>query len=150
MADALVEAVTGGGVKANIQVTATVETLAGLPGSQAADQQYGLPVSSQAVEQLACDCSITRVLLDSQSQVIDVGRARRVPSLPVRRALDARDRGCKWPGCDRPAKWCASHHLKHWTKDGSTDVDNLVLLCHRHHTLVHRGRRSSNQMTAGC
>ena len=139
MADALVEAVTGGGVKANIQVTATVETLAGLPGSQAADQQYGLPVSSEAIEQLACDCSITRVLLDSQSQVIDVGRAKRVPSLPVRRALDARDRGCKWPGCDRPAKWCASHHLKHWTKDGPTDLDNLVLLCHRHHTLVHRG-----------
>ena len=139
MADALLEAVTGGGIKANIQVTATVETLAGLAGSSAADLQYGLPISSEALAQLACDCSITRVLLDSESQVIDLGRAKRLPSEPMRRALEARDRGCRWPECDRPAKWCASHHLVPWTEDGATDLDKLVLLCHRHHTLVHKG-----------
>jgi uncharacterized protein DUF222/HNH endonuclease len=139
MADAMLEAVTGGGIKANIQVTATVETLARLAGSSAADLQYGLPISSEALGQLACDCSITRVLLDSESQVIDLGRAKRLPSAPMRRALEARDGGCRWPECDRPAKWSASHHLIPWTEDGPTDLDKLVLLCHRHHKLVHEG-----------
>lgn len=70
--------------------------------------------------------------------VIDVGRANRVPSPPVRRALEARDKGCRWPNCERPATWSAAHHLVHWTRGGPTDLDNLVLLCHRHHSLVHR------------
>ncbi|HET7465234.1 MAG TPA: DUF222 domain-containing protein, partial [Candidatus Dormibacteraeota bacterium] len=124
----------------SIQVTTTLETLAGLAGAPAADLQYGPPVSVETLRQLACDCSITRVLLDSESQVIELGRARRLPSAPMRRGLEARDKGCKWPGCDRPSKWCASHHLDHWTRDeGPTDIDNMVLLCHRHHALVHTG-----------
>jgi len=139
MADALVELASGGEIKASLQVTATVETLASLSGAACADIQHALPISSESVKQLACDCSITRVLLDSESQVVDVGRAKRVPSAPVRRALEARDKGCRWPSCDRPAGWCASHHLVHWTDDGLTDPDNLILLCHRHHTLVHKG-----------
>jgi uncharacterized protein DUF222 len=139
LADALVELASGGEVKANLQVTATVETLASMAGAPCADIQHALPISSQSVEQLACDCSITRVLLDSESQVVDVGRAKRVPSAPMRRALDARDGGCRWPQCDRPANWCASHHLLHWARNGPTELDNLVLLCHRHHTLVHKG-----------
>lgn len=140
MADALVDAVAGGTGKANIQVTTTVERLAGLAGSPAADLQYGAPVSVETLRRLACDCSITRVLLDSESQVIELGRAKRLPSAPMRRALEARDKGCKWPGCDRPAKWCAPHHFKHWAQHGgTTDLDNLVLLCHRHHSLVHVG-----------
>jgi hypothetical protein len=139
LADALVEMASGGEVKASLQVTATVETLAALSGAPCADIQRALPISSQAAEKLACDCAITRVLLDSESVVIDVGRARRVPSPPVRRALEARDGGCRWPQCERPAKWSAAHHLVHWTRGGATDLDNLVLLCHRHHSLVHEG-----------
>lgn len=140
LADALVDAVAGGTGKASIQVTTTVETLAGLAGSPAADLQYGPPVSVETLRRLACDCSITRVLLGAESQVIEPGRARRLPSAPMRRALEARDKGCKWPGCDRPARWCAPHHFRHWTQDdGPTDIDNLVLLCHRHHSLVHAG-----------
>ena len=57
----------------------------------------------------------------------------------TRRALNLRDRHCAWPGCDRPANWTAAHHLKHWTRGGPTDLDNLVLLCHRHHWMVHEG-----------
>ena len=140
MADALVEAVSDGDVKASIQVTTTIETLAGLSGSQAAEIQYGLPVSSATVERLGCDCSVTRIILDSESQVIDVGRARRVVSPAQRRALSARDGGCVWPGCERPATWSAAHHLIHWIRGGRTEMDNLVLLCYRHHSLVHEGR----------
>ncbi|HSP08070.1 MAG TPA: HNH endonuclease signature motif containing protein, partial [Candidatus Dormibacteraeota bacterium] len=86
-----------------------------------------------------CDCSVTRVLLDSESTVIDVGRSKRVVSGPARRALNARDRHCRWPRCDRPASWSAAHHVVHWINGGSTDLDNLVLLCHRHHRMVHEG-----------
>jgi hypothetical protein len=79
------------------------------------------------------------VLLGPDSAVLDVGRARRLPSVPARRALHARDGGCVWLGCDRMAGWTAAHHLIHWAKGGATDLDNLVLICHRHHWLVHEG-----------
>ncbi len=139
LADALVELAGGGEPKANIQVTATLETLMGLVGSPAADVEFTLPVSSTAVERLACDSTINRVLLDAKSVVIDVGQTERVVRGARRRALNARDGGCRWPGCDRPASKSAAHHIVHWVRGGPTDLDNLVLLCHRHHWLVHEG-----------
>jgi hypothetical protein len=71
--------------------------------------------------------------------VIDVGRARRVVSGPAVRALRVRDRGCRFPGCDRPANWTQAHHIVAWSKGGKTDVSGLVLLCLFHHRLVHEG-----------
>lgn len=138
-ADALVEAVSGGEPKAHIQVTTTLETLMGLAGSPAADIEHTLPVSSTAVGRLACDCTISRVLVNAESLVIDVGRSERVVKGAKRRALNARDGGCRWPGCDRPASSTAAHHIVHWAHGGPTDLDNMVLLCHRHHWLVHEG-----------
>jgi hypothetical protein len=88
---------------------------------------------------LACDCSVTRILLDSDSMVIDVGRARRVISGPQRKALNARDRGCVWPGCERPPTWTSGHHLVHWIHGGGGDLKDLALLCYRHHWMVHEG-----------
>jgi hypothetical protein len=137
--DALVELAAGGGSQAQIQVTSSIETLLGLAGAPAADMEHSLPISSKAVERLACDSSIARVLLDSDSMVIDVGRSKRVVSEPARRALGARDGACRWPACDRPASRCAAHHVVHWIHGGDTDLDNLVLLCHRHHRMVHEG-----------
>ena len=139
LADALVELAGGGEQPAHLQVTSSVETLLGLAGAPAAEVEFSLPVSSRTVERLACDSAITRVLLDQDSVVIDVGRAKRVVSGPARRALHARDRHCTWPGCDRPASWSAAHHVVHWTHGGTTDLDNLVLLCHRHRWMVHEG-----------
>jgi hypothetical protein len=101
--------------------------------------EFSLPISSKTVERLACDCSVTRILLDSDSMVIDVGRAKRVTSGPQRKALNARDKGCIWPGCDRPASWASGHHLKHWIHGGGSDLENLALLCYRHHWNVHEG-----------
>jgi hypothetical protein len=137
--DALVELASGGGSQAQIQVTSSIETLLGLAGASAAEMEFSLPVSSTTVERLACDSSIARVLLDSESVVIDVGRSKRVVSEPARRALTARDGNCRWPGCDRPASWSAAHHVVHWIHGGTTDLDNLILLCHRHHWMVHEG-----------
>src|ERR1700686_3206168 len=89
-ADALVELATGGGAQAQIQVPSSLETLLALAGSPAAEMEFSLPVSSKTIERLACDSSISRVLLDSESLVIDVGRSKRVGSEPGRRALGAR------------------------------------------------------------
>ena len=137
MADALVEIITHGGQhNVQLQVTSSLETLLGLAGAQGAEMEFSLPVSSKTVERWACDCSLTRVLMQD-SVVIDVGRAKRVISGPTKRALRARDGHCVWPGCDRPASWSDGHHLIHWIHGGSTSLDNLVLLCHRHHRMVH-------------
>jgi hypothetical protein len=125
--------------RTHMQVTTTLETLLGLAGAPAAEMEFSLPISSKAVERLACDCSVTRILLGSDSTVIDVGRAKRVVSAPQSKALKVRDRGCVWPGCDRPASWTSAHHVVHWIHGGSTDLPNLVLLCYRHHWMVHEG-----------
>ena len=123
----------------HLQVTTTLETLLDLPGAPAAEMEFSLPISARAVERLACDCSVTRILLGSDSTVMEVGRARRVISGPQRKALHVRDGGCVWPGCDRPATWTSGHHLVHWIRNGPTDLQNLTLLCYRHHWMVHEG-----------
>ena len=125
--------------RTHLQVTATLETLRGLPGAAAAELEFSLPISAKTVERLACDCSITRIVLGSDSMVIDVGRAKRTISGPARKALNVRDRGCTWPGCERPASWTSGHHLKHWAHGGTNKPPNLTLLCYRHHWMVHEG-----------
>lgn len=149
LADALVELAHHGldtgvlpsqaGQRPHLQVTATVETLAGAPGAPAGELGFAKPVPAATVQRLACDAGVTRVLLDSASAIVDVGRARRIPTASTRRALVARDQGCTWPGCERPPSWTAAHHLHHRAHGGRTDLANLALLCHRHRWLVHEG-----------
>ncbi len=145
MADALVDlsmrALDNGLVpqRAHLQVTSSLETLLGLPGAPAADMEFSLPISAKAVERLACDCAVTRIILGSDSTVIDVGRAKRTISGPQRKALKVRDGGCTWPGCDRPVSMTEGHHLMHWIHNGPGDMPNLTLLCYRHHWMVHEG-----------
>ena len=88
---------------------------------------------------LACDCSVTRVLMRGQSEVLDLGRSTRLASAALHKALAIRDRGCVFPGCDRPPAWCNAHHLVWWEHGGPTNEQNLCLLCRRHHTLCHEG-----------
>jgi hypothetical protein len=93
------------------------------------------------VERLACDCTVTRVLLGSDSTAIDVGRAKRLVTGSQRKALKVRDgNNCVWTGCDRPASWTSAHHLVHWIRGGAGDLPNLILLCYRHHWMVHEGK----------
>jgi Domain of unknown function (DUF222)/HNH endonuclease len=128
-----------GGQRTHLQLTASVETVMGLKGAPGGDLEFAGAVPAATVQRLACDASIRRVLLGPDSAVIDVGRALRVPSGATRAALRVRDGGCVWPGCDRPASWTNAHHVLHWGHGGDTDLDNLVLLCHRHHWSVHEG-----------
>src|SRR5256886_11461415 len=101
-ADALVEFASAG-KPANIQVTATIETLKGLAGAAAGEMEFSLPISSLAVQRMACDCSVTRVLLSQESLVMDVGRAKPIVSSPLRRGLNGRDGHVPRPGGERPA-----------------------------------------------
>ena len=90
------------------------------------------------VDRLLCDASVSRVVTDPAGLPIDVGRATRTIPTALRKALVVRDQGCRYPGCRRPPGWCDAHHVIHWRDGGRTDGDNLVLLCDRHHHVVHR------------
>jgi hypothetical protein len=136
--DAAVEHASGA-QPAHVNVTIAAETLLGLPGAPAGDIEQCPPVAMKTIERLTCDCSIRRIVLDPKAVVMEVGRARRVVSPAERQALEARDLGCVWPRCERPAAWCEAHHLIHWARGGTTDLTNQVLLCGFHHRLVHEG-----------
>jgi HNH endonuclease len=74
-----------------------------------------------------------------RSLILDLGRRTPVVSAAQHRALAHRDGGCGFPGCDRPPEWCDGYHIEHWVDGGRTDLDNLVLLCRRHHVACHEG-----------
>ncbi|MDQ6878099.1 MAG: HNH endonuclease, partial [Candidatus Dormibacteraeota bacterium] len=123
----------------HLQVTTTLETLQALIGAPAGEMALSLPISAKTVQRIACDSSVTRVLLGADSAVVDAGRAKRVVSGGARRLLDTRDRHCRWPGCERPASWSSAHHVVHWANGGKTDLSNMILLCQHHHWMVHEG-----------
>jgi Domain of unknown function (DUF222)/HNH endonuclease len=97
----------------------------------------GLPLSAETVRRLACDCQVIPMVLGSHGEPLNVGRASRDASPAIRRALDVRDRGCAFPGCDRPPRWAVVHHIVHWADGGETSCGNCVLLCGHHHRVVH-------------
>jgi hypothetical protein len=125
-------------VKPHINLTMTLEGLKGELGAPPADLELSLPISTRTAERIACDCTMSRVLL-AGSMVIDVGRATRVVSAPTMRALRVRDKGCRFPGCDRQVDWTNPHHIIHWARGGPNNLPNMVLLCYFHHRLVHEG-----------
>jgi Domain of unknown function (DUF222) len=125
-------------VKPHINLTMTLEGLRGALGVPPADLDLSLPISIRTAERIACDCTMSRILL-ADSMVIDVGRATRTVSPPTMRALRVRDKGCRFPGCDRQINWSNPHHIKFWARGGPGNLPNLVLLCFFHHRLVHEG-----------
>ncbi len=125
-------------VKPHINLTMTLEGLKGEIGVPPAELDLSLPISIRTAERLACDCTMSRVLL-ADSTVIDVGRATRTVSAPKMRALRVRDKGCRFYGCDRQVNWSNPHHIVYKSRGGSDKLENLVLLCFFHHRLVHEG-----------
>jgi hypothetical protein len=128
------------GERPHLAVTVPLEALAdrrSSPASDVAESEHTGPVDPETVRRLACDASITRVVLGPGSEPLDVGRRTQVVPPAIRRAVVARDRCCRFPGCDRPQSWCDAHHVVHWADGGETSVSNLVLLCRRHHRLTH-------------
>ncbi|GAA1860821.1 hypothetical protein GCM10009836_46210 [Pseudonocardia ailaonensis] len=82
---------------------------------------------------------VVPIVLGAKGQPLDVGRRSRLVTPAMRRALDQRDGGCAHPGCDVPGQWTSAHHVTHWSQGGDTAVGDLVLLCLRHHHLIHKG-----------
>ncbi|MGQ0773248.1 MAG: DUF222 domain-containing protein [Pseudonocardiales bacterium] len=119
----------------HVSVTVNLEALRAAVG--AATLNYGQQLSAAQLRRLACDCKIIPVVLGGPSEPLDVGRAQRTVPLGLRRALITRDKGCAFPGCDRPPRQCEAHHVVHWADGGETCLENCVLLCPRHHREVH-------------
>ncbi len=108
----------------------------------------GLPVlgpdhqtfTASTIRRIACDAHVIPVVLGSESEVLDVGRAARTIPVAIRRALIVRDKQCAFPACTMPANMTQAHHIRHWSRGGLTELINLVLLCgHHHDTIHHRG-----------
>ncbi len=115
----------------------------------------GTPIARSTAERLMCEGSVTEVLrflgLDGRDHVIAVSSQVRTCSPRQRTALDERDHGCQFPGCDRPARQTDAHHVDGWTRTKRTDINRMVLLCPFHHRCIHRGftleRRADGTVT---
>jgi hypothetical protein len=81
---------------------------------------------------------LTGHLINASRDLLYLGRAKRLADPTLRTAINLRDNGCTFPGCRAPSDWTEPHHVTHWTNGGTTDIDNLISLCSRHHTIVHR------------
>jgi uncharacterized protein DUF222/HNH endonuclease len=119
------------GQKPHLVVNVDMATLRKEPGSMAAELEWSLPIPAETARRLACDSAITPII-DGRAD-----HTGRVPAGATRRALVARDRGCRISSCDRPPAWSEPHHIEHWADGGAKTLDNLVLLCRRHHRRVH-------------
>ena len=144
-ADALVESCRqgssksdGSGPRPQLIIRASLDTLAGISGAPAGELDGGGTIPAETVQRHACDSALIRMTGKNELEH-ELNHASRTLPSSTRRALEARDRHCVWPGCGRPLNWCDGHHLVWWTKGGETALPNLALLCRPHHRLVHEG-----------
>jgi uncharacterized protein DUF222/HNH endonuclease len=99
----------------------------------------GQPLSAKTVAWLSCTALLTLMLLDDHGVPLKHGRTKRLFTTGQRLGFAARDKGCIFPGCDRPPSWCEAHHVTSWQDGGDTDLTNGCLLCGYHHRLIHKG-----------
>ncbi len=105
---------------------------------QRCELEYGPALHPETARRIGCDCSLIGIIEDKKGNPLNIGRKTRAISPSMRRALQTRDGGCRFPGCTQ-TKWVDGHHIHHWAEGGETSLDNLVLLCRFHHHLVHEG-----------
>jgi len=120
------------GASDNYQVTVHVDQSALAKGRG----RSGLPLES--VRRLCCDADAVVIVEDDNGNPLSVGRKTRTVPTAIKRALEARDRGCTFPDC-KNKRFVDTHHSRHWSAGGETSIDNLLLICSRHHRLVHEG-----------
>ena len=102
----------------------------------------GVPVPASVARRWLCDSALQPLVTDPTGRhTLGVGRAHRLATPALRTALALRDRGCVFPGCDVAAHLCDAHHVQPWWTGGTTDLDNLALLCPHHHGLLEPNRR---------
>lgn len=121
-----------GGTPATLIITATAEDVFGGTGTGFTETGDELPM--ETVYAVADEAEVVRTVFDKEtSEVLFLGRTRRLASYAQTLALAARDGGCTFPGCSKSPKWCQRHHILDWAKGGNTDLPNLTLLCAFHH-----------------
>jgi len=108
----------------------------------------GPHVTAETSRRIACDSSITTIREGELGEPLSIGRKARSIPPAIRRALRIRDQGCRFPGCTND-RFVDGHHIEHWADGGETSLNNLVLLCRRHHHLVHQGAFSCEKTIAG-
>ena len=120
-----------------VMVHCDAATLAadGEPGRSDLD---GIRVSAETSRRMACDAAVVAMVHAKNGALLSVGRRTRTIPPHIRRALEERDRGCRFPGCG--CRFTEAHHVKHWADGGETSLRNTLLLCRRHHRVVHEGR----------
>jgi hypothetical protein len=118
-------------------VHVTAETLAAGDAGRC-ELDSGQRLAPDTARRIACDGSLLRITDDAAGNPLDIGRKTRAVPPAMQRALRSRDHGCRFPGCTHD-RFVDAHHIRHWANGGKTSLDNLVLLCRRHHRLVHEG-----------
>ncbi|WP_130345488.1 DUF222 domain-containing protein [Herbihabitans rhizosphaerae] len=125
-----------GGRRPHLAITISYEQLRDQIGLGHGD--FGALITPQTIRQIACDAGITPIVLNSEGKPLDVGREQRLVTATIRAALIARDKGCSFPGCDRPPEWTDAHHIIPWIDGGITSAELMTLLCRHHHTTIHQ------------
>lgn len=130
-----------GGARPGMTVLTTLDALtaAGGTGTVEPTPGGGGVVGSLAIDRVACDAAVARVLLSPEGVPLDLGRSQRLFSPAQRKLLALRDGGCRFPGCGLPPAFTDAHHLIAWQHGGASDLDNAVLVCRHHHRMVHEG-----------
>jgi hypothetical protein len=137
-----------GGAPTSVVVTLDLEAL--VSGQGSADLSTGGRISAAEARRLACGAGILPAVLGGRSEVLDLGRSRRLFSPAQRKALAIRDRGCRAEGCEIPAAWCEAHHAGFpWAQGGRTDVKDGLLLCSFHHHRAHDASWRGDRMPDG-
>src|SRR5438094_6473313 len=126
----------GSGPRPQLIIRASLDTVAGIRGAPAGELEGGGTVPAETVQRYACDSAISRITGQGELEH-ELNHAARTLPASTRRALEARDRHCVFPGCTRPLNWCDGHHMVWWTRGGATALPNLALLCRPHHRMVH-------------
>lgn len=137
---------SNGGDRPRVVLTLSYEKLrdyASAAGLGARLVHDGVALPSGDVRRLLCDAEVLPVVLGTASEVLDVGRTQRLVTKPIRAALELRDGGCVFPGCDKPPQACHAHHLEPWWAGGRTSLSNLALLCPHHHGIVEPSREAA-------
>ena len=100
--------------------------------------EHGPSIAAETARRFACDASVVELIENADGEPLDVGRKTRTISEPLRRLLEARDKGCRFPGCAN-SRYIDMHHIEHWANGGTTKPSNLLSLCRFHHRAVHEG-----------